>query len=173
MAEMPYLLCSTDASGQRYAIHRLNDGSMGRYIRRHSEGQWEVEDGSFMSVPRSRVRSLRPSALPAFPDQNEAALFSYMEDRYYHATVGPSEDRVQIRVSPNFGGWSNCPTGQWVSSLHREDGRCAGGNRCSASVAEAKVQGLHLALGNRAPDADQLEWTEAARPSRDTPGAEA
>jgi hypothetical protein len=126
-----------------------------------------------MPVPSSRVEgteSLLPSTLPTFPNRHEAALFSYMEGRCYHATVGPSEDRTQIRVSPNFGYWSNCRLGQWVASLHKEDGSCAGSNSCSSSIAEAKAQGLQRALRNRAADADQLEWAEATQPSKDTTG---
>ena len=67
-------------------------------------------------------------------------------------------------VSPNVGQWYNCPPGQWVASLHHEDGTPAGMNRCSVSLAEAKALGLRAAFLNNyltREFANQQEWLGA------------
>ena len=134
---------------------------MARCIWQNSEGLWEIEERTPVSGSRPRpvnAERFSPPVLPAFPSREDAALFAYMEGRYYHTTVTPSDGPIQIMVSPNFGDWK----GQWVASLHYEkDGKCAGSNSCSASLSEAKTLGLRLALRNDTPDADDREWQEA------------
>jgi hypothetical protein len=148
----PFLLCSTD-SPVRFGIKRPSDNSMARYICQNFAGRWEIED--ILTPP-----------LREFSSQGEAALFAHMEGRFYHATVStsiPSDCQIQIRIFPNFGQCVTCPPGEWVASLFDKDGICAGLNRCSASLAEAKTLGLQLASFDRTAVADQLEWLETAQ----------
>jgi hypothetical protein len=150
MEQKPYTLCSTDGTGRRYRVLRRDD-SWARYIFQNVAGLWEIEDERF------------PPAIPAFPTKDEAALFAYMEGRFYFETARAKPKDIQIRVSPNFG-QCNCPSGQWVASLHHEDGRPAGRNSWSASLAEAKALGLRQALLDTnvtVEEANELKWLEA------------
>jgi hypothetical protein len=138
---MPYLLASCDASGRRYFVCKLDKSAAG-YVRQNAEGQWEIED---QDDPH----------FPAFAARDEAALFLYMNGRSYRTKVSIPEP-IQIWVSPNFGQWRNCQLGQWVASLHREDGRAAGMNRCSVSLAETKILGIQQATNVPREQACQL-----------------
>jgi hypothetical protein len=87
-----------------------------------------------------------------------------MEGRFYCATItAPSSERLQIRVLPNFGYWHTCPLGQWVASLHKENGEFYGFSGGSDSLTEAKAMGLRGASGNPTlteDDALRLDWYE-------------
>src|ERR1019366_9369281 len=95
--ERPYLLANCHESNCHASAHyhvRRTNGAGHWVIFLNAEGRWVHE------------RCNPSNALPGFPTEDDAALFACMEGRFYHATViSPSSERIQIRVSPNFGQW--------------------------------------------------------------------
>ena len=70
-----------------------------------------------------------------------------MHDRAYQKFINVEvpPERIEIRVTPNFGKRKGCPNGQWVASLYHEDRTQAGLDCCSESLEGAKFKGLQKA----------------------------
>jgi len=67
-----------------------------------------------------------------------------MRGRAFQRFVDDGPDRIEVRVSPNFGQRCSCRIGQWVATLHRGD-RPAGSDCCAESAQEAKLRGIKKA----------------------------
>jgi hypothetical protein len=150
----PYLLAdcyeTNCHSGKHYHVQR-SDGAKW-VICQDGAGRWEIE------------RAHPSEALPSFPSEDDAARFASMEGRFYCASVtAPSSERLQVRVVPNFGYWRNWPSGQWVASLHRENGDICGFSGGSDSLTKTKAIGLRGALSDpnlTEDEALRLDWHE-------------
>ena len=157
----PYTL-GCDGRDRSFCVVRKCDGFYAGYVRQTDEGLWQLQN----------MQEIDYEGIPPFPSRNEAALFLCMSGRVYQTTVEApinataSLERIQIRVSPNFGQWyaGECVPGLWAASLHHEDGRCAGATCCAASVAEAKIAGIQqahlprLAQEEARLKSEQLSW---------------
>lgn len=148
----PYILCSDGC------IQRKSDCFYAGYVRPTEEGRWKLQN-----------MQEKDYDFPAFPSCEEAALFLCMRGRAYQAAFEVHvNERIQVRVSPNFGKWRGCVLGLWAASLHHEDGRCAGVTRCASSIAEAKIAGIEqaycgiLAQGEARSKSEQSAWQEGA-----------
>ena len=150
--EKPYIL-SVDETGRRYLIERKSDRSRTRHINQNGAGLWEIEiDGD------------SADGLPAFPNRDEAAHFAYMEGRFYCVTITSEQsERIQIRISPNFGQRYSCPRGYWFASFfHEENGNPAGVDCYSSSLEETKDLSLRRPMLGQSANIENTHvvWSE-------------
>jgi hypothetical protein len=163
--EDPYLVARCDVS-DRYIVKRTCDGSIAGYVLQVNAG-WEIEDeAGRRGVTRYAAEATKHRV---FATLDEAALFVYTRNRAYQKFINievPPE-RIEIRVTPNFGQCIVCTDGQWVAYLYQEDGTPAG-LCCSDSLEEVKFKGLLKAHFKTYPEpteemrrTSKEDWTEA------------
>jgi hypothetical protein len=130
--QWPFLL-SSDEGGKRF--FQSLDKSVSGYVWVYGD-QYELDclrdapDGPFL-----------------FKTPCHAAFFACMKDKEYFAEVTVLDERIEIRISPNFGAWygSGCKPGLWAATLYNAQSRLVD-LACAPTDTEAKTVGVQRAF---------------------------